>query len=159
MSRAFVKEQDDVPEELVERSVSANLNVVTAKGLKLIDAEIEALRRMLAQGQHKADKAAIARVSRDLRYWMQRRSTAQLVDPPVHPEAVAFATRVTIIRDDGRKQVFSLVGEDETDPASGFISYTSPMARALVGKSVGDFADVPGGEAEIVKLEAIGPEG
>jgi transcription elongation GreA/GreB family factor len=51
------------------------------------------------------------------------------------------------------------VGEDETDPAEGFISYTSPMARALVGKSLGDFADVPGGEAEIVKLEPIGPEG
>ncbi len=158
MSRAFVKEQDDIPEELVERTVSASPNVVTARGLKLVDAEIEMLRRMLARGQNEADKAAIARASRDLRYWMQRRSTAQLVDPPVDPEAVAFATRVTILRDDGRKQVFSLVGEDETDPAKGFISYNSPMARALVGKSAGDFADVPGGEAEIVKLEAISPE-
>jgi transcription elongation GreA/GreB family factor len=134
MSRAFVKEQDDVPEELVERTISNSPNVVTARGMKLIDAEIEGLRRILAQGQHDADKSAIARASRDLRYWMQRRSTAQLVDPPAHPDAVAFATRVTILRDDGRKQVFSLVGEDETDPASGFIAYTSPMARALVGK-------------------------
>jgi transcription elongation GreA/GreB family factor len=159
MSRAFVKEQDDVPEELMERPVSASPNVVTPRGLKMIDAEIEALRRVLAQGQNEADKAAIARASRDLRYWMQRRSTAQLVDPPARPETVGFATKVTILRDDGRKQVFSLVGEDETDPSSGFISYTSPMARALAGKAVGEFAEIPGGEAEIVKLEPISPEG
>ena len=159
MSRAFVKEQDVIPEEVIERAVSTTPNVVTARGMRMIDAEIETARRNLAQGQADADKLAIARASRDLRYWMQRRSTAQLVDPPLQPETVGFATRVTILRDDGREQVFSLVGEDETDPSQGFISYASPMARALVGKSVGDYADVPGGEAEIVKLEPVSPEG
>lgn len=159
MSRAFVKEQDDVPEELIERPVSASPNIVTARGLKMIDAEVEALRRVLAQGEHDADKAAIARASRDLRYWMHRRSSAQLVDPPGWPAIVGFATEVTILRDDGRKQVFSIVGEDETDPAKGFISFTSPMARALAGKAIGDVAEIPGGEAEIIKLEPVSPEG
>ena len=42
MSRAFVKEQDDVPEDLPERPVSANPNFVTPAGLELIDAEIDA---------------------------------------------------------------------------------------------------------------------
>lgn len=156
MSRAFVKEQDDVPEDLPERPVSSNPNFVTARGLTLIDAEIEACRKLLAQGQHDQDKAMIARASRDLRYWTQRRSSAQQVASVAKPEAVAFATRVTIEREDGRKQVFSIVGEDEADPAKGLIAYTSPMARALMGKGVGDLAEVPGGEVEITGLEGLG---
>ena len=142
MSRSFVKEQDDVPEDLPERPVSANPNFVTARGLGLIDAEIEACRKQLAQGQNA--------------YWTQRRSSAQLVGSVAAPEAVGFATRVTIKREDGRKQVFSIVGEDEADPAKGLIAYTSPMARALMAKAVGDFAEAPGGEVEITALEGLG---
>lgn len=159
MSRAFVKEQDDAPEQLAERPVSANPNVVTSRGLGLIDEEIDVLRRKLALGQHEADKTAINRASRDLRYWVQRRATAQLFEPPCEPQLVGFATRVTLVREDGRKQCFSIVGEDEADPSRGIIAYTSPMARALMGRPIGDVVDVPGGEAEIVELEPVGPEG
>jgi len=159
MSRAFVKEQDDLPEALPERPVSANPNLVTPRGLRLIDQEIEACRKLLAQGQNAADKAVIARASRDLRYWMQRRSTAQLMDAPATANAVGFGTRVTILRDDGRRQAFAIVGEDEAEPSKGFIAYTSPLARALMGKARGDVAEIPGGEAEIVALEAVRPEG
>ena len=156
MSRAFVKEQDDRPEELPERPVSTNPNFVTARGLGLIDAEIEACRKQLALGQNAQDKAMIARASRDLRYWTQRRSTAQLVAGAATPEAVGFATRVTIEREDGRTQSFVIVGEDEADPSKGLIAYTSPMARALMGKSVGDVAEVPGGDVEITGLAGLG---
>ena len=155
MSRAFVKEQDDVPEDLPERPVSTNPNFVTPRGLSLIDAEIDTCRKRLAQGQHDQDKSAIARASRDLRYWTQRRSTAQLVEGAGPPEAVGFGCRVTIGREDGRKQVFSIVGEDEADPAKGFIAFTSPMARALMGKGQGEFAEAPGGEVEVMKLESL----
>jgi transcription elongation GreA/GreB family factor len=155
MSRAFVKEQDDVPEDLPERPVSSNPNFVTARGLGLIDAEIDSCRKLLAQGQHDQNKAAICRASRDLRYWTLRRSTAQLVEIAKAPAMVGFATRVTIEREDGRKQVFTIVGEDEADPSKGLIAYTSPMARALMGKGLSEFAEAPGGEVEIVKLEPI----
>jgi transcription elongation GreA/GreB family factor len=155
MSRAFVKEQDDVPDDLPERPVSSNPNFVTARGLGLIDAEIDSCRKLLAQGQHDQNKAVISRASRDLRYWTLRRSSAQLVETAKTPAMVGFATRMTIEREDGRKQVFTIVGEDEADPAKGLIAYTSPMARALMGKGVGEFAEVPGGEVEIVKLEPI----
>jgi transcription elongation GreA/GreB family factor len=156
MSRAFVKEQDDVPEDLPERPVSGNPNFVTERGLGLIDAEIDACRKLLAQGQHDQHKAVISRASRDLRYWTLRRSTAQLVEAAKTPAMTGFSTRVTMEREDGRMQTFSIVGEDEADPAKGLIAYTSPMARALMGKAVGDFAEVPGGEVEIVKLEGLG---
>lgn len=159
MSRAFVKEQDDIPEELPERPVSSAPNVVTPRGLRLIDEEITAGRRVLAQAQQAQDKPSIARASRDLRYWTLRRSTAQVMEPPSQVEAVGFGTRVTIVRDDGRRQVFSIVGEDEAEPSKGLIGYTSPLARALMGKVVGDVAEIPGGEAEIVLLEPVGTEG
>ena len=159
MSRAFVKEQDVVPEELTERSISASPNIVTQRGLKMIETEIEASRRLLAKGQSQGDKAAIARASRDLRYWTQRRSSAQLFKTPPRIETVGFGTRVTILRNDRRKQIFAIVGEDESDPANGYIAYTSPMARALLGKSEGDVVDIPGGEAEILILEPVGAEG
>ncbi|MBM3520745.1 MAG: transcription elongation factor [Alphaproteobacteria bacterium] len=159
MSRAFVKEVDDAPEALPERPVSANPNFVTAHGLRLIDATLEALRRDLAIAQAGADKAAIARHSRDLRYWLQRRTTAKRVDPPSPVETVAFATRVTLAREDGRRQRLAIVGEDEADPAKGTIAYTSPMARALMGRKAGEAVDAPGGEVEILGLEAVDPEG
>ena len=152
MSRAFVKEQDDAPEELLERPVSANPNFVTERGLHLIEQELETLRKAQAEAQALEDKSAVARAARDLRYWQQRRATAQLVAPPAALKTVAFATSVTILREDGRRQRFTIVGEDEADPAKGLIAYISPMARALLGKAKGDLADALGGEVEIVEI-------
>ena len=81
------------------------------------------------------------------------------VAPPSPIAGVAFATRVTIDREDGRRQRLAIVGEDEADPAKGAIAYSSPLARALMGRRPGEAVDVPGGEVEIVSLEAIDPEG
>ena len=63
-----------------------------------------------------------------------------------------FGSTVTIEREDGRRQTFRIVGEDEADPAKGTISYVSPLARALTGKSVGDIVHAGGSDAEIVKI-------
>jgi transcription elongation GreA/GreB family factor len=160
MSRAFVKEQADQEglEELPERPVSTSPNFVTTRGLALIDEEIESARKLLAHAQHESDRAGIARASRDLRYWTQRRATAQRVEPPKAPKKVAFATRVTVKRNDGREQVFSIVGEDEADLEKGLIAYTVPMARALLGLEVGEEVELPGGHAEVIDLKAIDPK-
>ena len=48
--------------------------------------------------------------------------------------------------------MFRIVGEDEADPPKGTISYTSPLAQALMGKSVGDVVKAGGGEVEITKI-------
>ena len=97
----------------------------------------------------------MARATRDLRYWSARRASAQLTEPDVPPGTVQFGRTVEIERDDGRKQTFRIVGEDEADPAKGLIAYTSPMARALMGKAEGEFTEAPGGEVEIKKLEGL----
>jgi transcription elongation GreA/GreB family factor len=59
---------------------------------------------------------------------------------------------VEIERDDGRRQTFRIVGEDEADPARGSISYVSPLARALLGKTVGDTVVVNGAEVEVAAV-------
>lgn len=153
MSRAFVKDQDDTFEDLADRPLSQNPNFVTARGLRLMDEEIERWRAEFAGAQRSRDRAALAHTSRELRYWTQRRTTAQLVSPPETLEKVAFATRVTIEREDGRRQAFTITGEDEADPSRGCIAYTAPLARALLGKAVGEFAETPGGEVEIVAID------
>ena len=155
MSRAFVKEADgdDFAEDLPERPVSDQPNLVTPRGLRLIDAEIERLRKDLAAAQTAGERAVIARASRDLRYWAKRRASAQMVDWPDDPGRMAFGASVTIEREDGRRQTFRIVGEDEADPAAGRISWFSPMARAVSGGRTGDLVTVAGDEIEIVAID------
>ena len=154
MSRAFVKEADgvDVVENLPERPVSEHPNFVTAGGLATIEAELERVHREHAQAQAANDRAALARTARDLRYWTSRRTTAQVIAPPIAGGEVQFGSTVTIERDDGRRQTFRIVGEDEADPAHGTVSHVSPLARALFGKRVGDTAMVAKSQAEIVEI-------
>jgi transcription elongation GreA/GreB family factor len=151
MSRAFVKETDDI-EPLPERPISPYPNYVTAQGLALIEGELSRLTAAYAEVQAAADRDAMAKLGRDLRYWQQRRSSAQLFTPSLDTAEVQFGSTVTIRRDDGRQQTWRIVGEDEADPAKGSVSYVAPVARALIGKKVGDVADIGQGEAEVVDI-------
>jgi transcription elongation GreA/GreB family factor len=74
------------------------------------------------------------------------------VESPADRTHVHFGTSVLVRREDGRTQTFRIVGEDEADPARGTISHVSPLARAVIGKSVGDLVTVLGREAEIVEI-------
>jgi transcription elongation GreA/GreB family factor len=153
MSRAFVKEPDgDTPEPLPERPISPHPNLVTREGLAAIEAELERLDAAHAAAVRACDKAAVATTARDLRYWTARRASAQVVETPAANGRVQFGSTVTIERDDGRKQTFRIVGEDEADPARGTLSHVSPLARALFGKAVGDVAEAPGGGVEILAI-------
>jgi transcription elongation GreA/GreB family factor len=150
MSRAFVKEDAGGDEGLPDRPVSTHPNYVTPEGLKHIDAELARLQAaVIAAGEDRAVRAA---VERDLRYWRARRATAQVIPPPADLSAVRFGATVTIEREDGRSQVWRIVGEDEADPKAGTLSHVSPLARALMGKAVGDTVRIADGEAEIAEI-------
>ena len=95
----------------------------------------------------------VARAERDLRYWMARQTTAQVVKRNASTEVVEFGSSVTIRRQDGREQTFRIVGTDEADPARGTLSYIAPLAKALLGRSEGDTIRVGDGDAEIAKIE------
>ncbi len=154
MSRAFVKEPDGAEafEELPDRPISEHPNLVTPQGLARIEETLTRLHEQHAQAQAAGDRAALASVGRDLRYWTARRSTAQVMPAPEDTDKVQFGSTVTIVRDDGRRQIFRIVGEDEAEPAQGTLSYASPVARALLNKSVGDVIQAGSGEAEIVEI-------
>ncbi len=150
MSRAFVKEDDDAVEDLADRPVSTAPNLVTSEGLVAIEAEVARLSADLAGVGD--DRAARARINRDLRYWNARRSNAQLVPAQEDRSVVRFGCTIAVERDDGRSQRYRIVGEDEADPEKGTLSHVSPLARAVLGKSVGASVRVAAHEFEIVAI-------
>ncbi len=153
MSRAFVREAEggEAFEDLPDRAISPH-HLVTPEGLAQMDAAIETLQQRLTDAQAADDKAEVARLSRDLRYWSARRVSAEVVPPPTDTAHVRFGARVTFEREDGRRQTYRIVGEDEADPAKGSISYVSPLAQALMGKEIGDVVPVGQTTAEIVEI-------
>ena len=64
-----------------------------------------------------------------------------------------FGTAVTGLREDGRTVTFEIVGEDEAEPEAGRISWTAPVARALLGGEPGEIRWLPKGEFEIVAIK------
>lgn len=157
MSRAFVKEQDgsDIPEDIPERPVSEHPNFVTPRGLQLIEQHVRELQAAHDAAKDEDDPSALARIDRDLRYWLKRKSSAKLVEPEPDPKKVRFGVRVWVRYEDGREQSFALVGEDEADPANGLISWISPIGQALLGCEVGDEPLLHGQRAEILRLEPV----
>ena len=72
---------------------------------------------------------------------------AEVIDPPTSGDRITFASTVLLEEESGKEIRYQIVGSDETDPARGRISILSPLARTLIGKSVGDrvTAQLPGG--------------
>jgi transcription elongation GreA/GreB family factor len=154
MSRAFVKELDGAEgEALPELAISPHRNLVTAEGLAQIDDQLGRLEDELAAARAADDRPAIARVERDLRYWRQRRGSAEVVPKVDRPDTVRFGCSVQLEATDGTTARFRLVGEDQSDPAHGLISWVSPLAEALLGAHVGDDVPFRGGRAEIVGID------
>ena len=159
MSVAFTKEEDSESNaaNLPDRPVSPHANLVTARGLALLDEALAQARAAYATAQTggedvRGDRTAMARATRDLRYYGARRANAQLTEPAGGEGRVVFGGEVSFEREDGRRQTFRIVGEDEADPAKGAVSYISPLAQALLGKAVGDVAMVAGQEVEVVAV-------
>jgi transcription elongation GreA/GreB family factor len=157
MSRAFVKEDSDAPPPpALERPVSSAPNLVTPRGARLIDGEIERLEGEIAAAP---DEPAAEALRRDLRYWTTRRATARPVEPDPAPEAAGFGTAVTLRRA-GEVSRVEIVGEDEADPEAGRIAWTSPLARTLDEAEPGDVVELSaGGRTVPVEVLAVEPGG
>lgn len=159
MSVAFTKEEDTEAAAafLPERPISPHPNLVTPNGLAKLDAAVASAKEAVALAQANADlktnRSAMAQAMRDLRYFNARRASAQLVSPKDNDGTVSFGSLVTFRRQDGRIQTFRIVGEDEADVSEGTISYVSPIARALAGKTAGEFAKLGSSTLEILSVE------
>lgn len=159
MSVAFTKEDSaETASEtmLPEKPIPAGPNLVTATGLAALERQLAEAKSAYETALKNEDinerRRQSANPFRELRYLTERLRTAQLVPPPETTDTVAFGSRVTIERDDGRTQTFTVVGEDEADPKAGTLSFASPLARALMGKGVGDVATLGAAEVEIVGI-------
>ena len=147
MSVAFRRESDEEHKEpRFEIPLPPGPNLVTARGLAAIEAQVEALEAEVAAGP---DEERLEPAKRELRYWRTRLATATVAPVPEGDEA-AFGSRVRF-RHGGEERTVDIVGHDEADPAAGRIAFTAPLARALIGAGAGDLVDF-GGEAEAVEI-------
>ncbi|MGN6355955.1 MAG: GreA/GreB family elongation factor [Novosphingobium sp.] len=150
MSVAFRRDGDEEHlEPKFELPIPPGPNLVTARGLALIDARVTELEALIARAA--PDDPALEPAKRDLRYWHTRQTTAVLAPAPTG-ETAEFGTRVTFTLK-GKRRTLALVGDDEADPANGAISFSAPLARALIGAEVGDLVEFAGDEEALEVLE------
>ncbi len=153
---------------------------LTLKGAEMLRAELKKLKsedrpmviRAIAEARAHGDlkENAEYHAAKDQQGFIEGRikdidgklSHAQIIDVTELPvsDRVVFGTTVNLIdEDNGEKKVYRIVGEDEADIRAGLLSYTSPIARALIGKEVGDIVEVrtPGGDLcyEIAQVQYV----
>ena len=145
-------------------------NYITPEGARRLSEELGRLRSVerpktvqevadaAAQGDRSENaeyiygKKRLREIDRRMRYLTQRLERAVVVDPKAQRgDKVFFGATVEVEDEDGRRQTFRIVGEDEIDSKASRISWRSPVGRALLGKTVGDVITVrrPAGEVEL----------
>ena len=145
VSKAFTKEDDEIPEQHAGRHRSSSglppgaVNYMTAEGARRLRKELAGAKgRRAVDLQHVLDSATVV---------------------PEHesaPKEALFGVSVTIRQADGTQATYRIVGVDEIGMAPGWVSWVSPLARALIGARVGHRVHLPETPAEetvqIVKL-------
>lgn len=180
MSKAFTKEQDDLPEDEFEEESSAPLpkgkNFITPSGQKKLQDELYHLKyrerpevtRVVQwaagngdrseNGDYLYGKKRLREIDRRIRYLSKRLQAAEVIDPAkVRSEQVQFGATVTIRTEDDELKTYSIVGVDEIEVERGKISWMSPLASALMRAREGDVVTFrfPRGvqELEVVSIE------
>ena len=147
MSRAFIKEDVDLPERSGRKRSASGLppgatNYITARGAKRLRDELQELR---------AANPASERVTE----LEQILASVQVVDPPDAPSnSVTFGATVTLNDKRGATETFTIVGVDELNFERDAISWISPIGKALLAADMGDWIKLDDGRsAKIVKIE------
>jgi transcription elongation factor GreB len=149
MSKAFTREDDDAPEQplRIEKALSlppgAN-NYLTKDGAQRFEEE---LARLLHEGADSQPR---------IHEIQQILQSAVVVSPPEDEDRVRFGATVTVCDRQGKKSIYRIVGLDETDPDQGWVSWLSPVAKALLNARLGQWVrlELPSG-AEELEVAAI----
>jgi transcription elongation factor GreB len=151
MSKAFTKEDDDIPERTSRKRTSTGLppgavNYMTEKGERVLREELAGLESC----GEAANAETLDRIA-----WL-RELLASVTVVPARSEApteALFGTTVTIQNADGTLSRHRIVGVDETDFEPEAVSWLSPLARSLLGARVGQYLQLPdGAKAQIMEI-------
>jgi len=180
VSKAFTRE-DDAPEEDFEADEEANpipagsKNYMTPAGWRRMRDELSWLVKTerpnvtsvvswaakLGDRSENADyqygKKRLREIDRRIRYLTKRLEAAEVVDPATREDTdqVFFGATVTFATREGNEQTVRIVGIDEMDPGKHYVSWVSPVARALIKAREGDTVNLrtPAGDQDIEILE------
>jgi transcription elongation factor GreB len=181
MSKAFTREDDDgLDDEVDEASPlpQGSRNYMTPGGFARLKAELndlvdKARPEVVAtvawaasngdrseNGDYIYGKKRLREIDRRIRFLIRRLDIAEVVDPLVRRDAedvdqIFFGATVTVRDSHDERRTVSIVGVDEIDTQRGYISWVSPMARALIKAREGDMVTLktPGGIEELEVLE------
>ena len=111
-------------------------------------------------GDYIYGKRRLREIDKRLLFLRDRIEAAQVVDPKeVKSDKVVFGATVKIEDEEGQTKTYQIVGEDELEPGKNKVSWKSPMAKALLGKKVGDEVEIqrPSGAlvAEILEIKYV----
>lgn len=116
---------------------------------KLRPEVVKALSEAAAEGDRSENAEYIYRkkqlggIDRRIRYLSKRVDVIKIVDrPPADTSIIRFGAWVTLHTSTEGQVDYRIVGVDETDASKGFISIDSPVAKALLGKTIGDRVEV-----------------
>ncbi|MFO1399294.1 MAG: transcription elongation factor GreB [Burkholderiales bacterium] len=181
MNKAFTRETDDDADDDVPEGASplpaGTKNYMTPGGFARLKGELEHLvgkerPELVAtiswaagngdrseNGDYIYGKKRLREVDRRIRFLIKRLDAAEVVDPAARDPAedrVYFGATVDIVNGRGEARTVSIVGVDEIDTARGYISWVSPMARALIKAREGDTVTLqtPAGPEEL-EIEAV----
>lgn len=145
MSRAFVKEPegDQAGDDQPERPQSTHPNYITTGGLARLAQKLEVMagrrQALEADRDNLGARSELQSLQAEMRYLARRIEVAIPVDPARQgADAIRFGATVDLLDADGSTHRFTIVGEDEADPAQNLISWVSPLAGALLNRHVGD---------------------
>lgn len=135
----------------------SNPNYITAEGARRLQDELAELRskerpkvvqevsEAAAQGDRSENaeyiygKKRLREIDRRMHYLTKRLESAVVVSPEERPDGrIFFGATILVEDEDGETSTYSIVGEDETDPKTGRISWRSPIGRCLLNKKEGD---------------------
>jgi len=131
-----------------------------AEGYELLMADVKALREerplivdaieearahgdLSENAEYHAAKERQGQVEATLADLEDKVNRAQIIDPTtLSGDKVVFGATVTLLDEDDKPVKYQIVGQTEADASKGRISYTSPIARAMIGKQVGEEIEV-----------------
>lgn len=172
MSRAFVNEDapdatlDEAPELKIPIPAGSR-NYLTPEGAAALVAELSRLETETRPGllaeidkacrnEVQADRlsglrAELARANRRIQYLATMSSLAETIQPPAQGyQRVSFGASILVRDNEGKELRYRIVGVDEARPEDGLLGWTSPIARGLTGKMVGDRVTIRLPESELV---------